>query len=224
MIIEREAALVTQRKILSPHDIAAMERTPRAMLINSLPGYKPGMLVGTCDGAGHTNLAIVSSHFHLGSDPPLLAMILRPSTGQSERHTLVNILGSQSWTLNSFTLEEAAMAHQTSASYGRNESEFTACAFGIQWVDGVDAPFVETAALQIGCELREHHPLSINGTNLLIGEITHLSFPSDTQRDNGSLDLSRLGVVTISGLDTYSSPSAGARFATAKPHLAPRQL
>ena len=223
-MIEGDAPLSTQRKILSPGDIAAMERTPRAMLINSLPGYKPGMLVGTCDGAGQTNLAIVSSHFHLGSDPPLLAMILRPSTGQSERHTLINVLGNQSWTLNSFTLEEAAMAHQTSASYGRNESEFVACDFAIEWVNGVGAPFVETAALQIGCELREHHPLSINGTNLLIGEVTHLSFPSDAQRDNSSLDLSRMGAITVSGLDTYSEPSPGERFAAADPHLAPRHL
>ena len=75
------------------------------------------MLVGTCDEKGQTNLAIVSSHFHLGSNPPLLAMILRPSTGNSERHTLHNLLETQYWTLNGFSLDDAAQAHQTSAPY-----------------------------------------------------------------------------------------------------------
>ena len=58
--------------------LSQMESTRRAMLINSLPGYKPAMLVGTSDKASIDNLAIVSSHFHLGSSPALLGMILRP--------------------------------------------------------------------------------------------------------------------------------------------------
>ena len=102
---------------LSDTDIAAMAPQQRALLINSLPGYKSAMLVGTCDATGQTNLAIVSSHFHLGSSPPLLAMILRPSTGNSERHTLRNLLETRCWTLNGFSLDDAAQAHQTSAPY-----------------------------------------------------------------------------------------------------------
>ena len=102
---------------LTAPDIAAMAPEARALLINSLPGYKSAMLVGTCDAMGQTNLAIVSSHFHLGSNPPLLAMILRPSTGNSERHTLHNLLETQCWTLNGFSLDDAAQAHQTSAPY-----------------------------------------------------------------------------------------------------------
>jgi flavin reductase (DIM6/NTAB) family NADH-FMN oxidoreductase RutF len=214
----------TRWSALASDDIAALERTPRAMLINSLPGYKPGMLVGTCDSNGHTNLAMVTSHFHLGSNPPLLALILRPSSAQSERHTLDNILTTGSWTLNSFSLQQAANAHQTSASYPRGASEFDACGFGVEWKDGIDVPFVEDAALTVVCELREHHVLSINGTNLLIGEITHLSFPTEAQREDGSLDLERVGVVAVSGLDTYLQASGGQRFAPACVNLAPQRL
>ena len=64
-------------------DLAEMDPEERARLINCLPGYKPGMLVGTCGTDNQSNLAIISSHFHLGSRPPLLAMILRPDTGSS---------------------------------------------------------------------------------------------------------------------------------------------
>lgn len=212
------------RCALSCSDIAAMERNPRALLINSLPGYKPGMLVGTCDREERTNLAIISSHFHLGSNPPLLALILRPSSTDSERHTLANILATQNWTLNSFSLEDAAKAHQTSAPYPRETSEFDACQFGIEWKDEIHAPFIEGAALQIACALREHHPLSINGTHLLIGEIAHLSFPREAQREDGSLELTHMGVVAVSGLDTYLCPSGGLRFAAAEVDLAPRPL
>ena len=88
--------------LLTAPDIAAIAPQARALLINSLPGYKSAMLVATCDAMGHTNLAIVSSHFHLGSSPPLLAMILRPSTGESERHTLHNLLETRCWSLNGF--------------------------------------------------------------------------------------------------------------------------
>ena len=214
----------TTRRVVSSDDIAAMAREPRAMLINSLPGYKPAMLVGTCDSAGRTNLAIVSSHLHVGSNPPLLALILRPTSDQSERHTLAKALETGCWTLNSFSLEQAPQAHQTSAPYARDVSEFSACGFLETYTADFPAPFVASASLQIGCALREHHELSINGTHLLIGEIAHLSFPSDALRDDNSLDLSRLDLVAIAGLDTYALPTTGLRFAAAETIHPPRQL
>ena len=196
----------------------------RALLINSLPGYKSAMLVGTSDAKGLTNLTIVSSHFHLGSSPPLLAMSLRPSTGNSERHTLHNLLETQCWTLNSFSLEHAAQAHQTSAPYPKNQSEFDACNFEAEWLDQFGAPFIKGAPLQVGCRLREHHPLEINGTHMIIGEVQRLQYPQTAQRDDGGLSLSDMGLVAVVGLDTYTQPDAGVRFAPADTTSPPRQL
>ena len=209
---------------LTAPDIAAMAPEARALLINSLPGYKSAMLVGTCDAKGLTNLAIVSSHFHLGSSPPLLAMILRPSTGNSERHTLHNLLETQCWTLNGFSLEHAAQAHQTSAPYPKNHSEFDACNFEAEWLDQFGAPFIKGAPLQVGCRLREHHPLEINGTHMVIGEVQHLQYPETAQRGDGGLSLSDMGLVAVAGLDTYTKPDAGVRFAPAETTSSPRQL
>ncbi len=209
---------------LSNTDIAAMAPQQRAMLINSLPGYKSAMLVGTCDAKGLTNLAIVSSHFHLGSSPPLLAMILRPSTGNSERHTLHNLLENQCWTLNGFSLEHAAHAHQTSAPYPKDRSEFDACGFESEWLDEFSAPFIKGSPLQVGCLLREHHPLAINGTHMIIGEVQRLQYPQTAQRDDGGLSLSDMSLVAVAGLDTYTQPDAGVRFAPADTTSPPRQL
>ena len=209
---------------LTAPDIAAMASQPRALLINSLPGYKSAMLVGTSDTAGQTNLAIVSSHFHLGSSPPLLAMILRPSTGSSERHTLHNLLETRCWTLNGFSLDHAAQAHQTSAPYPKDQSEFDACGFEAEWLAEFNAPFIKGSPLQIGCLLREHHPLEINGTHMIIGEVQHLHYPEPAQRSDGGLSLDAMGLVAVAGLDTYTQPEDGVRFAAADTASSPRQL
>ena len=192
-----------------------MDNEARARLINCLPGYKSAMLVGTCDADKLTNLAIISSHFHLGSRPPLLAMILRPDSGRSERHTLSNILEMESWTLNAFTLREAAQAHQTSAPYPKTLSEFDACGFNEDWKPSCPAPFVASSPLQVACALREHRQLDINETHMVIGEVTTLHFPADALRQDGALLLHRMGVVAISGLDTYTQPDAGVAFRAA---------
>ena len=182
------------------------------------------MLVGTCDTAGRENLAMVSSHFHLGSSPPLLAMILRPSTGESERHTLHNLLETRCWSLNGFSLDHAAQAHQTSAPYPKDQSEFDACGFDAEWLDEFGAPFITGSPLQIGCLLREHHPLAINGTHMIIGEVQHLQYPVTAQRGDGGLSLSDMGLVAVIGLDTYTQPHAGLRFAPADTNSPPQQL
>ena len=209
---------------LTAPDIAAMASQARALLINSLPGYKSAMLVGTSDAEGQTNLAIVSSHFHLGSSPPLLAMILRPSTGRSERHTLHNLLETRCWTLNGFTLDRAAQAHQTSAPYPKDQSEFDACGFEAEWLAEFNAPFIKSSPLQVGCLLREHHPLEINSTHLIIGEVHHLHYPETAQRNDGGLSLDTMGLVAVAGLDTYTQPEAGVRFAPADRTSPARQL
>ena len=201
-----------------------MASQARALLINSLPGYKSAMLVGTSDAEGQTNLAIVSSHFHLGSSPPLLAMILRPSTGRSERHTLHNLLETRCWTLNGFTLDHAAQAHQTSAPYPKDQSEFDACGFEAEWLAEFNAPFIKSSPLQVGCLLREHHPLEINSTHLIIGEVHHLHYPETAQRNDGGLSLDTMGLVAVAGLDTYTQPEAGVRFAPADRTSPARQL
>ena len=197
---------------LTGEDLAELSSERRALLINSLPGYKPAMLVGTASGDGDSNLAIISSHFHLGSRPPLLAMILRPDTGNSERHTLRNILDTGHWTLNGFTLSQASKAHHTSASFPNSVSEFGACGFCESWRPPFKAPFVESAPLAAGCLLREHQPLRINGTHLIIGEVVHLDFLEGAQRPDGALVLDQMALTAVSGLDTYTAPGAGVSY------------
>lgn len=201
---------------LTGEDIAALPQRYRAQLINCLPGFKPAVLVGTANLSGQTNLAIISSLFHVGAAPPLLGMILRPNPEGVERHTLENILETEQYTLNGFRIEQAAQAHQTSARYPRAASEFTQCGFSECYIEGFAAPFVTECLLQIGCQLREHQHLAINGTHLIIGEITLVTLPDHVVREDGSLNLSDIGIAAVTGLDSYHSVSLGQRYHYAK--------
>ena len=93
-------------------DFRQMERRYRAAFLNSIGGFKSVNLIGTVDGQGRTNLSIFNSVFHLGADPPLLGMVVRPHT--VERHTLENILQTGAYTINHISEAIFRQAHQAS--------------------------------------------------------------------------------------------------------------
>lgn len=200
-------------------DINALESRYRAALVNSLSGFKPANLVGTADREGQTNLAIISSVVHLGSHPPLLALIIRPSP--VERHTLDNILDTGCYTINHVSDRFIEAAHQTAARYPREQSEFAATGLEEHWVDGFAAPFVSEASIRMGLELREHQRLDINDTHFLIGEIVLAEVPAGCLGDDGSVDICAAGTVALSGLDSYYDTRRLRRMAYAKPDLPP---
>jgi flavin reductase (DIM6/NTAB) family NADH-FMN oxidoreductase RutF len=203
-------------------DIAAMPTRQRAAFINSLSGFKSANLIGTADKSGRTNLAIMSSVVHLGSHPPLLALVIRP--GGDERHTLANIMATGCFSINHVTAPLVAAAHQTAARYDRGISEFDATGLTPQWQDGFDAPLVSEATVKLGMRLREHQELQINKTHLVIGEIVLADIPGETMLEDGSLDLGLCGTVALTGLDTYHQSTPVKRMAYAKPDLPPRQI
>jgi flavin reductase (DIM6/NTAB) family NADH-FMN oxidoreductase RutF len=208
--------------LLNEHAIGSMPTRQRAALINSLTGFKSANLVGTADTEGNTNLAIMSSAVHLGSHPPLIALVIRP--GGDERHSLANILATECFTINHVTEQLIASAHQTAARYDRQVSEFDATGLTPQWSAGLAAPLVAEASVKLGLKLREHQHLRINGTHLVIGEIVLADFPDQALMGDGGLNLAHCGSVALSGLDTYHLSTPVRRMAYAKPDLPPRDL
>ena len=159
----------------SSQDLAEMPSQRRAAFVNSLSGFKSANLIGTADATGHTNLAIMSSVVHLGSHPPLLALIIRP--GGEERHTLTNILDTDCFSINHITESLVEAAHQTAARYEQSVSEFEATGLTPYWLDGFAAPLVSEAEVKLGMRLREHQVLQINQTHLVIAEVVIAEFP-----------------------------------------------
>lgn len=202
--------------------IAAMHTRKRAAFINSLSGVKSANLIGTADRSGHTNLAIMSSVVHLGSNPPLMALVIRP--GGEERHTLANLLATCCFSINHVTEPLVAAAHQTAARYDQEVSEFDATGLTPQWLEGFHAPLVLEARVKLAMRLREHQELQINRTHLVIGELVMADIPEESVLEDGSVDLGRCGTVALTGLDTYHLPVPVKRMAYAKPDLPPREL
>lgn len=205
---------------LDSHDLHALPKRNRAALVNSLSGYKPANLIGTASAHGHCNLAIMSSVVHLGSHPPLMALIIRP--GGNERHTLANILNSGHYSINHISEEMVEQAHQTAARYPGDISEFEATGLTPEWWPAFDAPLVTEAPVKLAMALREHQRMEINDTHLVIGEIVAAELPEHGLRNNGGLDLGASGTVALEGLDGYYRPSLVKRMAYAKPDLPPR--
>lgn len=199
----------------SSADIIQMETRYRAAFINSLTGFKSASLIGTADKMGNVNLAIFSSVFHLGSNPALIGFINRPDS--VDRHTLDNILETNVYTINHIDKNIFRQAHQTSARYPKDISEFEATGLTPEYIDAFKAPFVKESPLKIGLELAERHDLSINGTILVIGKILHVTLPESCMNTDGFVNIENAGSITISGLDTYHTTQKLARLSYAKP-------
>lgn len=201
------------------NNINDLERLPRLNLINSITGYKPANMIGSVNGAGQTNLAIISSVVHMGSDPAILGFFMRPMV--TERHTMENILENNCYTINHIHSAIAEQAHFTSADFGRHESEFDKCKLTPIYKDGFLAPYVMESKIQIGMELAEKMDISINGTILVVGYVTHIYMDDIAYSENNGVELNAVDTICISGLDTYHKVIKIATYPYARPDVLP---
>jgi flavin reductase (DIM6/NTAB) family NADH-FMN oxidoreductase RutF len=195
--------------------IDRLEKQQRVHLINSLGGFKSVGLVGTSDTQGKTNLGIFSSFFHIGANPPLIGMIFRPSP--PERDTMRNIINTRFYTINHINESIYKQAHQTSARYDKEISEFDATGLKTEYRDNFFAPFVAESTIKLGIEFREKMDISINNTILIIGEIIQIYIPEDCLNKDGFVDIEKANTITCSGLDSYHKTIQLDRLSYAKP-------
>ncbi|MBO1256716.1 flavin reductase [Alteromonas sp. 5E99-2] len=196
-------------------DIDNMETRYRAHFVNSLSGFKSANLVGSIDQQGIENLAVVSSVVHLGANPPLMGMVMRPHTVR--RDTLENIKATKVYTLNHIGVDFVEQAHQSSASYQAEENEFDKVGLDSEYLSDFIAPFVQQSAIKLGMALVEIVPIKHNGTVLIIGEIVQAHVAANAIQSDGFVSLSSKGIVAINGLDAYVTQQQEKRFPYAKP-------
>lgn len=199
--------------------ISEMEKFYRISLMNSISGYKSVNLLGTTNANGITNLCPVSSVFHMGSNPPLLGMVIRPEREHND--TLQNIRLVGQYTLNNILPEWYVQAHQTSASYPSGVSEFDVCGFKKIYASKFKAPFVAQSTIRIGMELREIIDAEINGTTIIIGEIVLILADDAVIGMDGFVDHLKAGTLVVAGQDRYYLPQAVGRLSYAKPGEVP---
>ena len=195
--------------------LSQMDNRYRAKFINSLSGFKSVNLIGTQDDDGESNLAIFSSVVHLGASPALVGFVMRPDNGS--RHTLDNIISTKHYTINQVSADFYRAAHQSSAGYVKEQSEFIHTGLNASYIKEVKAPFVKESRVKYALTLREILPISHNNTQFIIGEITHIICDEKAITDDGYIDIEALETVCVSGLDSYHTSKRLSRLSYAKP-------
>ncbi len=182
-------------------DLAEMPKRNRVQFVNSLSGFKSVNLLGTKDSYSLHNLSVVSSVIHLGANPSLMGVIFRPAS--VPRHSYENIKEHGYYTFNHIREDFFRRAHLASAKYPREVSEFEKTGLTPLMEEGFPAPFVKESLLRIGLKFVEEYKIRANETILVVGEILRITFPEEAMEEDGFLDLSRAGSLTLGGLDRY---------------------
>lgn len=195
--------------------IQEMDKGFRANFINSITGYKSANLIGSISHDKIANLAVFSSITHLGSHPPLLGFITRPTI--VPRHTYLNIKETGVFTVNHIHSGIIKEAHQTSARYDADVSEFAESNLTEEYLVHSIAPFVKEAHIKIACRYVNEYSIQENGTALIVAAIEEVFVPKNSFTQDGWIDLSLANGVTVNGLDSYALPKVLDRFSYAKP-------
>ena len=199
----------------STKDIQHLNRIYRINLINSCSGYKSANLIGSISEAGVPNVAVFSSVTHLGSDPPTLGFILRPTT--VPRDTYTNIKESGIFTINHIFEDILQDAHHTSAKYPEEISEFDMTHLEPEYKEGCAAPFVKGSPVQLKMRYQEEYLIKTNNVLHIIAVIEAVYIEDALLQEDGFVDLSKGKVATINGLDAYAVPKSHTRFEYQRP-------
>ena len=186
-------------------DIDTLEKIFKINLINSCSGFKSANLLGSISKEGVSNVAVFSSVIHLGSNPPTLGFILRPTT--VPRDTYKNIKESGVFTINHIYEEIIEEAHHTSAKYPENVSEFDVTNLEEEFKGDFKAPFVMGSPVQMSMKFIEEIPVPSNNVMLIVAQIEELYIQDALLQKDGLINLSIGKVAAINGLDTYAIPT-----------------
>jgi flavin reductase (DIM6/NTAB) family NADH-FMN oxidoreductase RutF len=185
-------------------DINNLNKIYRINLINSCSGFKSANLLGSISTDGKTNVAVFSSVTHLGSNPPTLGFILRPTTVPRNTHKNLKDLGY--FTINHIWEDVIEDAHHTSAKYPDDVSEFDMTCLEPEFKGDFNAPFVKNAPVQMAMKFVEEIYVPSNNVMLIVAQIQELYVKNELLQEDGLINLSKGNVATINGLDTYAIP------------------
>jgi len=185
-------------------NIQDLEHLYKINLINSCSGFKSANLIASISGNGVSNVAVFSSVTHLGSNPPTLGFILRPTT--IPRDSYKNIKENGIFTINHIYEDIIEDAHHTSAKYPEEVSEFDVTNLEEEFKGSFNAPFVKSSPVQMSMKFIEEIYVASNDVLLIVAQIQELFIKDELLENDGLINLSKGNIATINGLDTYAIP------------------
>lgn len=189
---------------LDKPQIEQLEKVQRLNLINSCTGYKSANLIASISNTGKSNVAIFSSVTHLGSDPALIGIIIRPSS--TPRNTYSNIKEYGYFSINHIYTDIIEEAHQSSANYPPEESEFDHTNLEAVYHGGCPVPFVKGSPVKLLCKYVNEYLIQENGCLHVIASIESIFYEEELLDSSHHLQLEKGKVVSISGLKAYCFP------------------
>lgn len=202
-------------KRFTKEQIGALDYIFKINLVNSLSGYKSANLIGSISPEGIENIAVFSSVVHLGSTPPLLGFILRPTT--VPRNTYENLKKTGYFTINHVSESIIEDAHHTSAKYPKFISEFEVTDLTNEYLNDFSAPFVAESPVKIAMKYVDEFEIPYNQTIMVVGEIQFFDVNEEMLQEDGFLNLGKGEVATINGLDGYAVPNLHKRLEYQRP-------
>ena len=196
-------------------DIQNLDKIYKINLINSCSGFKSANLLGSISKEGISNVAVFSSVTHLGSKPPTLGFILRPTT--VPRDTYKNIKDSGIFTINHIHEGIIEDAHHTSAKYPKEVSEFDMTDLEEEFKGAFKAPFVKGAPVQMSMKFIEEVYVPSNDVMLIVSQIQELYIDDALLQEDGLINLSKGNIAAINGLDTYAIPQFNKQLSYQRP-------
>ena len=196
-------------------DIQNLEKIYKINLINSCSGFKSANLLGSISEEGISNVAVFSSVTHLGSKPPTLGFILRPTT--VPRDTYKNIKDLGIFTINHIHQDIIEDAHHTSAKYPKEVSEFDMTGLEEEFKGNFKAPFVKGAPVQMSMKFIEEVYVPSNDVMLIVSQIQELYIDDALLQEDGLINLSKGNIAAINGLDTYAIPQFNKQLSYQRP-------
>jgi len=196
-------------------DIQNLEKIYKINLINSCSGFKSANLLGSISEEGISNVAVFSSVTHLGSKPPTLGFILRPTT--VPRDTYKNIKDLGVFTINHIHQDIIEDAHHTSAKYPKEVSEFDMTGLEEEFKGNFKAPFVKGAPVQMSMKFIEEVYVPSNDVMLIVSQIQELYIDDALLQEDVLINLSKGSIAAINGLDTYAIPEFNKQLSYQRP-------
>jgi len=209
-------------QIISSLTMQSWERFYRANFVNSLTGFKSVSLIGTINQKGQPNLGVFSSVVHVGSDPALVGYINRPI--QAAPHTFANIQSTGVYTINHIHPSFLEQAHQTSAKYPDEVSEFDEVGLLPEFLEDTLAPFVKESKVKYALTLEDIIPIKLNDTFLVIGKIQQVKLEENIVLQDGFLELEKVSSMCSNGVDGYYTTQLIDRYQYAKPGIKTKKI
>lgn len=191
------------------------DRFFRSHFFNSLGGFKSANLIGTNHSRSGVNLALFFSVIHVGAKPPLLGLLFRPPS--EDHQSYVNIKENGFFSVNAVHQDIVAQAHQCSATYPADSSEFEATGLEEEWLEDYPVPLVKESKIKCVAQWKEEHMVAANGTIFMVGEIQAALVEEEYLPPTGFIDHASAKTVAINSLEHYYKTEHLAHFPYARP-------